>query len=130
MRFFFAAILVLLLGGAIAAGAYEAGLQTAVQVVAPAAGTVPAVAPGVAPVAYYGHPYGWGYGFNPFGFLFPILGIFLFFALIRAIIGGGHHYGYRGWYNDGNGVPGRFEAWHKRAHADGGSTAQPTPPRQ
>ena len=125
MRFFTAAILVLVLGGAIAAGAYEAGLQSAVQVVVPAAGAAPAVAPAV---AYYGHPYGWGYGFFPFGFLFPILGIFLFFALMRALVGGGggHH---RGWYGNGeHGVPGRFEEWHTRAHGD---TASGTvPPRQ
>jgi hypothetical protein len=123
MRFFAAAILVLVLGGLVAAGAYEAGLQSAVQVVVPAAGSAPAVAP----VAYYGHPYGWGYGFNPFGFLFPILGIFLFFALMRAVIGGGRGWGhYRGWYSDDHGVPGRFDEWHKRAH-EGGPAA---PPRQ
>ena len=125
MRFFTAAILVLVLGGAIAAGAYEAGLQSAVQVVVPATGAVPAVAPAV---AYYGHPYGWGYGFSPFGFLFPILGIFLFFALMRALVGGHGHGGHRGWSNDDRGVPGRFEEWHTRAHSD---TASGTvPPRQ
>src|SRR5256885_17218461 len=48
MRALLAAILVLVLGGAIAVGAYEAGLaQGAVQVVAPASGAAPAV-------AYYG----------------------------------------------------------------------------
>ena len=126
MRFFTAAILVLILGGAIAAGAYEAGLQNAVQVVVPAAGAVPAVAPAV---AYYGHPYGYGFGFFPFGFLFPILGIFLFFALMRALVGGGRGYGHhRSWSNDDQSVPGRFEEWHKRAHGD---TASGTvPPRQ
>ncbi len=121
MRFFTAAILVLLLGGVIAAGAYEAGLgQGAAQIIVPAAGAAPAV-------AYYGHPYGWGWGFNPFGFLFPILGLFLFFALMRALVGGGHH---RGWYGNGelHPVPSRFEEWHKRAHGD---TASGTvPPRQ
>ena len=125
MRFFTAAILVLVLGGAIAAGAYEAGLQSAVQVVVPAAGAAPAVAPAV---AYYGHPYGWGFGFFPFGFLFPILGLFLFFALMRALVGGGRGYGHRGWYADDHGVPGRFEEWHKRAHGD--TTSGTVPPRQ
>jgi len=125
MRALLAAILILVLGGAIAVGAYEAGLaQGAVQVVAPATGAAPAV-------AYYGHPYGWGFGFFPFGFLFPILGLFLFFALIRALVGG-RHYGHHGWYGESqSGVPGRFEEWHKRAHGD---TAAPTdrsmPPRQ
>ena len=125
MRALLAAILVLVLGGAIAVGAYEAGLaQGAVQVVAPASGAAPAV-------AYYGHPYGWGFGFFPFGFLFPILGLLLFFGLIRALVGG-RHYGHHGWYGESqSGVPGRFEEWHKRAHGD---TAAPTdrsmPPRQ
>ena len=123
MRFFTAAILVLVLGGLVAAGAYEAGLQSAVQVVAPAAGAVPAVAPAV---AYYGHPYGYGFGFFPFGFLFPILGIFLFFALMRALVGGGHH---RGWYGTGeHGGPSRFEEWHTRAHGD--TSSGTVPPRQ
>jgi hypothetical protein len=126
MRFFTAAILVLVLGGLVAAGAYEAGLQSAVQVVVPAAGAAPAVAPAV---AYYGHPYGWGFGFFPFGFLFPIFGLFLFFALMRALVGGGRGYGhYRGWYGDDHGVPGRFEEWHKRAHGDNPSGT--VPPRQ
>ena len=117
MRAAFAAILVLLIGGAIAVGAYDAGLaQGAAQVVVPAGGTAPAVAPAV---AYYGHPYGygWGFGFFPLGFLFPILGLLLFFALLRGIFGGwGRGYGHRGWYSDG--VPGRFDEWHKRAHGD------------
>ena len=124
MRFFTAAILVLVLGGVIAAGAYEAGLQNAMQVVAPAAGAAPAVAPGV---AYYGHPYGYGFGFFPFGFLFPIFGLFLFFALMRALVGGGRGYGHRGWYGDNkHGVPGRFEEWHKRAHGDSSSGTVPS----
>ena len=122
MRPLLAAILILVLGGAIAVGAYEAGLaQSAAQVVVPAAGAAPVV-------AYYGHPYGWGFGFFPFGFLFPILGLFLFFALIRVVVGG-RHYGGRGWYGDGqSGVPGRFEEWHKRAHGD--TTGGTVPPRQ
>lgn len=126
MRFAFALILTLLVGGAIAAGAYEAGLAHggAVQIVAPAAGGAPVVAP----VAYYGHPYGWGWGFNPFGFLFPILGLFLFFALMRALVGGGRGWGHRGWHDSEHGVPGRFEEWHTRAH--GGTSSGTVPPRQ
>ena len=122
MRALFAAILILVLGGAIAVGAYEAGLaQSAAQIVVPAAGAAPAV-------AYYGHPYGWGFGFFPFGFLFPILGLFLFFALMRALVGGGRGWGHRGWYDAEHGVPGRFEEWHKRAHGD--TTSGTAPPRQ
>ena len=122
MRFLLAAILILVLGGAIAAGAYEAGLaQSAAQVVVPAAGAAPVV-------AYYGHPYGWGFGFFPFGFLFPIFGLFLFFALMRALVGGGRGYGHHGWHGDGQ--PGRFEEWHKRAHDATAGTDRPAPPRQ
>jgi hypothetical protein len=126
MRALFAAILILVLGGAIAVGAYEAGLaQSAAQVVVPAAGAAPVV-------AYYGHPYGWGFGFFPFGFLIPIFGLFLFFALMRALVGGGRGYGHRGWYGESqSGVPGRFEDWHKRAHAEATTpTDRPMPPRQ
>src|SRR5437868_14393899 len=129
MRALLAAILILVLGGAIAVGAYEAGLaQSAQQVIVPA--TVPAAGGGPV-VAYYGHPYGWGFGFFPFGFLFPILGLFLFFALMRALVGG-RHYGHHGWYGESqSGVPGRFEEWHKPAHGDTTApTARSVPPRQ
>ena len=86
MRPLLATILILVLGGAIAAGAYEAGLaQSTAQLVIPAAGAAPAA--GAPIVAYYGHPYGWGFGF--FGLLFPLLGLFLFFGLMRALVGGG-----------------------------------------
>lgn len=132
MRALFAAILILVLGGAIAVGAYDAGLaQSAQQVLVPA--TVPA-AGGAPAVAYYGHPYGWGFGFFPFGFLFPIFGIFIFFALLRALFWGGRgYYGHRGWYGDGHqhDVPSRFEEWHKQAHGETTARSDQTaPPRQ
>jgi hypothetical protein len=127
MRALLIAILVLIVGGAIAVGAYDAGIaQGAAQLVAPAANGAPPA------VAYYGRPYGWGFGFFPFGFLFPILGLFLFFALMRALIWSGRGYGHHGWYGDSQpGVPGRFEEWHKRAHGDTSTgTDRSTPPRQ
>lgn len=125
MRALLAAILILVLGGAIAVGAYEAGLaQSAQQIVVPAAGGAPVV-------AYYGHPYGWGWGFFPFGFLFPIFGLFLFFALMRALVGGGRGWGHRGWYDGQSGVPSRFDDWHKRSHGETTTTSdRPAPPRQ
>ena len=107
-------------------GAYDAGIaQGAAQVVVPATGgTAPAV-------AYYGRPYGWGFGFFPFGFLLPIFGLFLFFALMRALIGGGRGYGHRGWYSDEHGVPNRFADWHRQAHGDTSVPSdRPAPPRQ
>lgn len=134
MRALFAAILVLVIGGAVAAGAYEAGLaHGAAQIVAPGAAAPAAAVPVVAAplVAYYGHPYGWGWGFGPFGFLVPILGLFLFFGLMRALVGGrgpGHH-GHHGWHDYAeHAVPDRFAEWHKRAHGDSG--AGTVPPHQ
>ena len=129
MRPLLAAILILVLGGAIAAGAYEAGVaQSAAQLVIPAAGAAPAAA---APaVAYYGHPYGHPFasGFGFLGFLFPLLGLFLFFGLMRALVGGGR-WGHREWHGDG--VPGRFEEWHRQAHgATGPTNDRPAPPHQ
>jgi hypothetical protein len=130
MRPLFAFIAILVIGGLIAVGAYDAGLNQAVVQAVPAASGAPAV--------YYGHPYGygWGFGFFPFGFLFPLFGLFLFFGLLRAIFwgwGGRGYYGHRGWYGDGqqHDVPSRFDEWHKRAHGD--TTArndQSAPPRQ
>jgi hypothetical protein len=126
MRPLFAFIAILVLGGLIAVGAYDAGLSQAVVQTAPAANG--------APVAYYPHPYGWGFGFFPFGFLFPLFGIFIFFGLLRMLFWGGRgYYGHRGWYGDGqqHDVPSRFEDWHKRAHGDTSTrNDQSAPPRQ
>ena len=128
MRPLFAFIAILVIGGLIAVGAYDAGLSQAVVQTAPAASGAPAV--------YYGHPYGygWGFGFFPFGFLFPLLGIFIFFGLLRMLFWGGRgYYGHRGWYGDGqqHDVPSRFDEWHKRAHGDTAARSdQSAPPRQ
>lgn len=67
----------------------------------------------VAPYPYYRpfffHPFGF------FGWLVPIFFFFLFFALIRAIFWGGHWgWGHHRHWEDG--VPPRFEEWHKRSH--------------
>ncbi|HEY8656874.1 MAG TPA: hypothetical protein VIN34_09090 [Candidatus Limnocylindria bacterium] len=128
MRALFAAILILVLGAAIAAGAYEAGLaQSGAQIVIPAAGAAPAA--GAPAVAYYGHPHGWGWGFGFFGFLFPLFGLLLFFGLMRALVGGGRGWGHRGW--NGDAITGRFEEWHRRAHGDTApATDRSAPPHQ
>ena len=79
----------------------------------------------VAPVGYY------GFGFFPFfGFLFPLLFLFLIFGLLRAAFwrGPSSHGHMRGW-----GAP--IEDWHRRAHAEGAAreggagTDQPPPER-
>ncbi|MEP7004307.1 MAG: hypothetical protein ABI888_07175 [Chloroflexota bacterium] len=80
------------------------------------AAQLPAVAaPGV-PVAYYGYPYHFGFGF--LGFLFPLFFLFLIFGLLRAAMFGGRGgwkggYGGRGW-----GSYGRLEEIHRELHGD------------
>jgi hypothetical protein len=109
MRGGFSAILIAILLIAVVAGigiyAYDVGASQgavdSVNLIPPATGA--------APYMYYRpfffHPFGF------FGLLVPIFFIFLLFALIRAIFWGwGHH---RHW---DDGVPHRFEEWHKRAH--------------
>ena len=80
------------------------------------AAQLPAVAaPGV-PVAYYGYPYHFGFGF--LGFLFPLLFLFVIFGLLRAAVFGGRGgwkggYGHRSW-----GGYGRLEDIHRELHGD------------
>ena len=80
-------------------------------------GKLPAPAVGMAPYPYYGGPF----FFHPFGFpglfcLVPLLFFILFGLLFRGVFWhggwhGGRHPGY--WEN---GVPPRFDEWHRRAH--------------
>jgi hypothetical protein len=77
----------------------------------------------VAPVAYY-HPFFYG----GFGFLFPLLFIFLLFFLIRGAFwgGSGRRYGGYGYYR---GDPReRFEEWHKELHGEKPQQSPPTTP--
>ncbi len=111
------AIALVFLIGAVAVGAYQAGVSTAVvQSGAPA---------GAAPYAYYGwHPFGFGFGL--FGFLGTLLFLILIFALIRAVVFGGRRGGWghgpRGrWDGHGDrwsGAHDVFETWHREAHGD------------
>ena len=92
--------------------AYQMGLSQGL------ATTLPAV--GAAPVAYYGYPH-WGFGF--FGFLFPLLFLFLIFGAMRAAFGGGHRgYGPRGWGN----VRERIEELHNELHREKPSGDRPS----
>ncbi len=71
--------------------------------------------PGIAPYPYYGpywHPGPFGFGF--FGFLFPLLFIFLIFGLLRGLF----WHPWRGYGHYGRGVPPMFEEWHRRAHEE------------
>ena len=110
-------IVTLLIAAVVGVGAYQLGVAQGLA----GAGTA------VAPALYY-HPF----FFGGFGFLFPLLFLFLIFALIRGAIGRGRGWGYGG----GWGGPGyyqspreRIEALHKELHGekpqDTGTTSPP-----
>ncbi|MBI3522263.1 MAG: hypothetical protein HY071_04075 [Chloroflexi bacterium] len=72
-----------------------------------AAQAAPVAVAGAAPVVYGMH-----YGFGFFGFIFPLLFIFLIFGALRSWSWGGRWYGHGYSY----GPPPSFEEWHKKAH--------------
>lgn len=125
-RFVFGIVIVLvLIAGLIGVGVYAydlgvgQGLAQSGKLVAPAAGGAPV--PYYLPAGpFFYRPFGWGFGF--LGCLFPLLFFFLIFSLFRAFSwrgrGWGGHYG--PWMN---GVPPRFEEWHRQAHE--GNPASP-----
>lgn len=69
------------------------------------------------------HHYGWGFGVFPlFGILFPILFIFLIFALFRAAFGGSR------WGNGGPPWADRrtmAEEWHRQMHSSESGERRP-----
>jgi hypothetical protein len=119
------AIFALIVIAAIGLVGYQIGVSQAIATQLPA---------GAAPVAYYGYPYHFGFGF--LGFLFPLFFLFLIFGLMRAAFGGG-----RGWGKGGPGYMGRggwsdgrerIEALHRELHGEkptpGGTTGGPSGP--
>lgn len=112
-------VLVLLIGAGV--GIYDAGIQQGIAQTA----NVPVGA--VAPYAY-----GWGFhgGFGIFGFLFPLLFIFLIFGLVRAAFRGGRGGWGHGWGPDRSAWQAERERqlaeMHKRFHEGGGQN--PTGP--
>lgn len=104
------AIIAFLIGVLILGTVGGVAFQIGVAAGAAATGTA-----GASAVAAY--PYAWhaiGFGFFPFfGFLFPLLFLFLIFGAMRAAFGGGHGYGR---YRNG---PRMFEEWHREAHERG-----------
>ena len=109
-------IVTLAIAAIVGIGAYQLGLAQGL------AGTGAAVAP----VAYY-HPFFWG----GFGFLFPLLFIFLIFALIRGAFWRGRGWGYGGWSGSGyyQSPRERLEELHREMHGekpkDSGTTSPP-----
>ena len=107
---------------AIGATAYQAGVSQGVAMQAPTAAAPGAAggAQGVPPAPYPYYPYHyygpWRFGF--FGFFGPLLTIFLFVFLFRALFWGfggwRRHHMY--WNYDPELGQGRFEEWHRRAH--------------
>jgi len=98
-------LMALLVLGAIAAvGAYEyrVGLARGLE----ASGKLPA-GPGGWPVWPY--PY---WGFHTFGFVFPLLFLFLIFGVARRLF----WWGPRGRGYGRRDLPARFEEWHRKAH--------------
>ena len=125
-RVLFGVLLAAVVAAAVGFSAYNAGVTRGLAesgrfaVAAPAApgATAPAV-----PYAYaYPYPYmwhrPWGFGFGFFPFFFVLL---CFFLLRRAFWGGPRW----GWHHYRDGVPPRFEEWHRRAHQRDASPAAP-----
>jgi len=114
--------IVLVLGGlGIASNAYHLGL---VQGMAQE-GSLVAPPAGAPPYGYYGPPFHYSAHFGFFGLLFPLLFLFLVFALVRGVVWRAH-WGHGGHHGNGErGVPPMFEEWHRRAHGpDSGSDAR------
>ena len=101
-------IAVLILVGIIGLVGYQIGIAQNVAAQLPA---------GVAPVAYYGYPYHFGFGF--LGFLLPLFFLFLIFGLLRAAMFGGRG-GWKGGYGPGRhwGGYGRLEEIHRELHGE------------
>jgi hypothetical protein len=63
----------------------------------------------------------WGFGFFPFGFIFPLFfGILIFFLISRALFGGWRRHGPGDWGGrygrDPNDIPPMVEEWHRKMH--------------
>src|SRR6266851_4854001 len=104
-------VVLLLVVGAVAVGGYAyqlgmaQGLANSGKLVAPDGTGVAPVVPYYFGAPYFYHPFGFGFGF--LGCLFPLLGFFLIFALIRGIFWRGGWGGRRGWGGHGYGPGGQ-----------------------
>ncbi len=106
-----------LIAGVVGIGAYVYNAGVAQGLVE--SGKVVAPATGVAPYPFYGGPFFYrpfGFGFGLLGCLFPLLFFFLLFGLLRGLWWRGH-WGRGGPYGRWeNGVPPRFDEWHRKLH--------------
>jgi hypothetical protein len=97
-----------------------------------AANTTPAVQGSnpAAPYLYYPPFYRpWGFGFFPFGFIFPLFfGILIFSLVARALFGGWRRNGPGYWGGmhgrDPHDIPPMVEEWHRKMH-EAGSNPSP-----
>ncbi len=113
------AIVLLLAVAGIAYYAYNVGLAQGALATDRGGAVAPGTqAPGTLPSPYgrgpfFYRPFGFGFGF--LGCLFPLLFFALFLLIVRGLFWGGRRYwgGHGSW---DNGVPPRFEEWHRKAH--------------
>jgi hypothetical protein len=109
---------VILIAGMVGAGIYVYNVGVA-QGLADS-GKLAAPTTGVAPYPYAGGPFFYHrpFGFGLLGCAFPLLFLFLFFALLRTILWRGP-WGWRHGMHHGvweKGVPSMFEEWHRKMH--------------
>lgn len=97
------AVVLLLIVAFVAVGAYEYRLGVARGIAM--SGKLPAAVPGVYPYPFW--------GFHPFGFVFPLLFIFLIFGLTHRWLWGGRPWPH-GWRSGGSAA--ELEKWHRQAH--------------
>lgn len=127
--FFFRFIAFLLLVGLLAfvgTNIYNAGVSAGIS-----ADIGNAIASGAPiPAGYNYGPYvgqGWGHGFGFGEFLLGIFLLFLFFGLLRAVVGAGHWDGHHGgdrqsrWRSRND----YLESWHRERHGESPETPAP-----
>lgn len=117
-RFVFRILLAIVLVGilvSLGVFIYNAGVSQGLA----ASGTVPAPGGEVQPSPYYWAPFyrPWGFGFFPFGFIFPLFfGLLIIWAISGLFFRGRRHWGWRS--HEPGEVPPMLEEWHRKLHAD------------
>jgi len=114
----------LLLASMVGFAAWQAGVAHGIEqsgkIVVPSSGGAGAAGgPYPYPYPYYGWHRPWGFGF---GFLFVPLFFIFWFLVVRGL------FWRRAWYGGDCGPRGRFDEWHRQAHARGTAEAAPGAP--